>query len=225
MFKVLNKDNAEAEYKIIGARSQNSNEDIASIVFGNYDDDTKITYRLGEIAVRDHYGNSDMNGYGNMIFRTNGTGNSNVQDRITIMHNGYIGIGTHNPQAHLHVNGNIVASNILYHHEPTIHTISPVTLSNSTVYIKAFAWIYPTNTRKISEIRFRSVVYDSSDIRVIDMTNNVTLGSMNLASNVNPVISSIYMSNTWNTWNSTGLELEMQARGHMTIDAITFLYN
>ena len=86
MIRTLQKNNAKAEYTIVGARAQSSNEDIAVIVLANYDDDTKLTYKMAEIAIRDQYGTSNENGIGNMMFRTGQT------DRLTILHNGYIGI-------------------------------------------------------------------------------------------------------------------------------------
>ena len=58
MLRTLNKDNTDSEYHIVGAKSRASNADVASLVLCNYDDDSKTNYRLGEICVRDNYGNT-----------------------------------------------------------------------------------------------------------------------------------------------------------------------
>lgn len=115
-FKTLNKDNTEVEIVIAGARAQSSNYDISSATFANYDNDTSNTYRLAEIAVKDAFGNASSNGFGNLFFRTNGTGvlGSNISDRMVILWNGNIGISNMNPQYKLDVEGVMrVSSNIL----------------------------------------------------------------------------------------------------------------
>ena len=88
MFRTLNKDNTKVQVTIEGARAQNSNEDIASIIFRNLDNDTRERYQMAEIAVRDAYGNDSMNGYGNLMFRTRGS-----NERMIITHDGKVGVG------------------------------------------------------------------------------------------------------------------------------------
>lgn len=84
------------------------------LVFGNYDDDSKLSYRLGEICVRDHYGDSSNDGFGNMYFRTNGTGTTGTLSNspMCIMHNGRIGMGTVNPSTTCDVMGTLRTQNI-----------------------------------------------------------------------------------------------------------------
>jgi hypothetical protein len=114
MLRTLNKDTTDSEYQIFGAQSKSSNSDCASLVLGNYDDDTKLSYRLGEICVRDHYGNAASNGFGNLYFRTNGEGNTGAltNDRMCIMHNGNIGFGTVTPATKCDVAGTLRTQNI-----------------------------------------------------------------------------------------------------------------
>lgn len=81
MFRVTNKDNKENQVIIQGARAQNSNEDVASILFQNYDDDTGQRYNLGEVAVRDAYGSADVNGVGSFIVRVTEQDRVNIDDK------------------------------------------------------------------------------------------------------------------------------------------------
>lgn len=116
MQKTVNKDNTEVEYQIFGARSKNAYADVASLVLGNYDDDTRSNYRLVELVARDNFGTSESNGYGNFFIRTNGTGSSNPNDlinRVSVLHNGNVGINTVNPRFTLDVAGTIACSNII----------------------------------------------------------------------------------------------------------------
>jgi len=109
MFRTIATDNTDNEVVIQGARSKNSNADVASLVFRNYDDDTKMTYRMAEIAVRDAYANAQSNGFGNLIFYTNGDGTTSnaISERMIIDYQGNVGIATLVPNYKLHVNGDI----------------------------------------------------------------------------------------------------------------------
>ncbi len=109
MFRTLNKDNTDNEIVVQGARSRSSNQDIASIVFNNYDNDTSNVYRMAEIAVKDSFGNADSNGFGNLVFRTNGLGttSTDISERMIIDYRGFIGIGTR-PLSMLHVAGDVL---------------------------------------------------------------------------------------------------------------------
>lgn len=213
MFRTLNTDNTDAEYIIVGARSQNSNLDCASIVLANYDDDTKQTYRLGEIAIRDHYGNSTQNGFGNMIFKTNGTGGlTSVEDRMIIMNNGNIGIGTNNPQAKLHVNGDMLA-NIT-----SMQTI-PQTKITSTDFETIYSWITPSTVSKVSV--YTSISDSGSyDMRIIDTSNNI-LGALT-ASNTILTIYDIPLSNTAPI---ISLQIKKNSGNYVSLNALNLLHS
>lgn len=159
MFKTLKKDDTEVEISIIGARAQNSNFAAASINFGNYDHDTQLTYRLGEISLVDHFGDSEHNGYGDMVFKTNTTGaiTTELPSHMIINYQGNVGIGTSMPSERLHVNGNIKAATI---YADTIYTQTMcnnvvVTTSNE---LTAFTNLSTVNLAVASNLTAASIV-------------------------------------------------------------------
>jgi hypothetical protein len=96
MFKILNNTNKENVIKIQGAK-QTVESPFATLLFQNYDLDTRQTYDMAGISCYDHFADSNNNGLGDLVFRTNGTGGfggSNVEERMRIMHNGDIIIGS-----------------------------------------------------------------------------------------------------------------------------------
>lgn len=114
LFKITNKDNKGNSVFIQGSYSRNTSNDISSVTFQNYDDDTKATYNIARIASRDSYGSSNLNGYGELLFMTNGDG-SNLTERMRIKSGGYICIGGVSPidNALLSINGSTsVATNL-----------------------------------------------------------------------------------------------------------------
>lgn len=244
--KTLLKDNFDTEVVIQGARAQNSNEDVASVVFQNYDNDTSNIYKMAEIAMRDNYGSSNPNGIGNLYFRTNADGGCNVTDRMVILHNGFVGINNRTPQELLHVTGNasissniftsnIFASNIIYRNEPTFYPITDTQVT-STLYTKTFSWIYnasEANVRIIKDIGIRSYLYTTCNItnsnynyalRIYDSARNTTLGLQTL-SNTTPVVNYITLSNL--SSNNTILELHTKKSNYgsyVNIDGIIVRY-
>jgi hypothetical protein len=228
MYRTLNKDNTKTEYFIVGARSQNSNLDIASIVLANYDDDTHVNYRLAEIAAKDNFGNSNLNGFGNLVFKTNYAGESNtVETKMTILYNGNVGIGVDHPDDKLVVDGNIIGSNIVYKNEPMMMTVNPVKIENAT-YTKAFSWIYRGDisySRTLRGIDIRSFTDNAGtyDLRMYDVGNNIVYGGLYSLSNT---VAEIYTMPLSNLTPNSMLELELQGRGsNVNIDAITLRYD
>ena len=113
MFKTLSKDYKDTYVYVQGAFSKNSNHDISGVVFQNYDDDTRLTYNMAAVTVKDNYGNNVNNGYGNLVFHTC-PGDNNLTERLRILHDGRVGINTQDPQSLLHVNGDLrVASRVI----------------------------------------------------------------------------------------------------------------
>lgn len=80
MFRVTNTDNKENTVIIQGAFAQNSNVDVASLIFQNYDHDTQQRYDLAEVAVRDAYGSASSNGYGRFIVRVSSNERLSIKD-------------------------------------------------------------------------------------------------------------------------------------------------
>lgn len=114
LFKVTNKDNKGNSVFIQGSYSRNTSNDISSITFQNYDDDTKATYNIARISSRDAYGSCNLNGYGEMLFMTSGDG-SNLSERMRIKSSGYICMGTDTPlnNSLLSINGSTSISSDL----------------------------------------------------------------------------------------------------------------
>lgn len=106
MFKSLNSNNASTILKIQGAYGQNSNANIATIAFQNYDIDSKMVHTSAEIVLRDPFGDSNVNGAGMLVFRT--ADGSRLQDCMVVGANGNVGMGVARPVGKLHVNGDAI---------------------------------------------------------------------------------------------------------------------
>lgn len=241
-FKTTNKDFTETELIISGARATASNLDVASTVYGNYDNDTSNTYRLAEIAVRDNYGSTASNGFGNMIFRTNGTGGTgcNLQDRIVITHDGRVGINTINPQYTLEVDGAVNVSNLFVKgqvvnsgRQPTIQGFTPISVTESNVYTSVVPFIInpqasgiPTSITVSSYLLPKSGENVASSnftyqLRAYDSTRNVVLGTQTRSNELRTpstfTLSNVYAANT------TTIELQAKKNNgglYMIIDAV-----
>lgn len=117
MFKVRTLDNTSNLVLVQGAYSANSNVDIAQVILQNYDNDTAKFYNMGSITVRDHFGDSNNNGLGDLLFKTSAEG-SNLYERMRITYDGKIGIGTSVPdkdfvvQGDARITGNLIASDM-----------------------------------------------------------------------------------------------------------------
>lgn len=233
-------DNFDTEVKIQGARSQNSNDDIASVVFLNYDNDNSNYYRMAEIAMRDNYGAPSQNGYGNLIFKTNGNGTttSNLTDRMVINMNGNIGVNVTQPNEKLTVNGNacissniyssnVFASNIVYKNEPTFYPLGNTQVTQTT-YTKTFSWIYnnssESNIRQIKDIGVRSYIYNpptnsnlslSYNLRIFDSITNKTLSNKTF-SNISPVLNFLNIGSNLEK-NDTILELHTRVNNNSNV--------
>lgn len=234
IIRTLLKDGFDTELQIQGARSQNSNDDICSVVFTNYDNDTSNVYRMAEIVMRDNYGNNAMNGYGNMIIKTSDTGGCNINERVIIKHNGYVGIATCNPREMLDINGNIVvrgnvtACNILTSSEP-----SYISLNNKIVPINSnvFSVVHrfsAVSQRPIRIVKVRSFIPEGNSgtfsMRLYNTDTNNILGIVHNNSNNVPAMISISLGNNS---ASNMANLELQALGtcaKITTDGILLFY-
>lgn len=109
-FRVLDTDNKTNSIYIQGSRATDTNNDISSVIFQNYDNDTKMTYDMAAIAVRDHFGDTSNNGIGDLIIKTNANGSSNMNERMRITYQGDVLMNTIVPRGKLTVDGNIFTS-------------------------------------------------------------------------------------------------------------------
>jgi predicted acyltransferase (DUF342 family) len=141
LFKVTSKDNKGNSLFIQGSYSRNTTNDVSSITFQNYDDDSKGTYNIARISARDAFGSSDLNGYGDMLLFTNGDG-SNLSERMRIKSDGNVCIGTLSSinNSLLSVNGSTtIATNLNVGNNVTAANVivsSNVSLSNDLLVMK-----------------------------------------------------------------------------------------
>lgn len=132
-FRVLNKNNKAYDLKIQGARSMDKSNDIATITFQNYDDDTKITYNTANIGIRDPFGDNTHDGSGMLIFRTNLDG-SNLKNRMQINHLGQTSINTSNTQGMLLVDGDVYVNSNIHTVGLDVQNISNSVTNNLLIY-------------------------------------------------------------------------------------------
>lgn len=142
MFKVRTLDNTSNLVLIQGAYSSNSNVDIAQLILQNYDHDTAKTYNMGSITVRDHFGDSNNNGLGDILFKTSEEG-SNLYERVRITYDGKVGVGTSTPSKDFVVAGDALITGNL--------TASDMTLSN--VVVTSNIAVGTSNPRTALEVR------------------------------------------------------------------------
>lgn len=135
MFRTLNKNNKTNTLYIQGARSDDPNSDIASMTFQNYDDDSKITYDMASVAMRDHVGGL-TDGVADLLFKTSGS-NGLLTEKMRIAHNGFVGIGTNVPSQQLHVIGNVVVSDGMVADSITANTlvVNELDISHCNLYV------------------------------------------------------------------------------------------
>ena len=108
MFRTFLQSNQENAIFIQGARNNDSNLPIASVVLQNFDVDSRKIYNMGAVSVVDHFGN-EINGFGDVIIRTTAD-SSNLTERMRVMYNGDVMIGGTYSNAHLNVARDIYAA-------------------------------------------------------------------------------------------------------------------
>ena len=140
-------DNASNNVIIQGAYSANANQDIAQLIFQNYDKDTSNIYNMGSITVRDHFGDTTNNGMGDILFKTSAEG-SNLYERMRVAYDGKIGVGTSNPDKLFTVAGDAKVTGIL--------TTSNVSMCN--LYVSSNIGVGTSNPKTSLEVRGGSVL-------------------------------------------------------------------
>jgi hypothetical protein len=185
LFKVTNKDNRGNAIFIQGAYSQSTSNDIAAIVFQNYDEDTKAIYSMAGISARDAFGNASSNGEGELLFSTNLDGNSNLSEQMRIKYNGDVCIGCNVPlqnsllsvYGNLGVTSNISVSNNFYVYKNTLLGIGT---SNASTSINGSLTISTTqsNTSLLAnQLGTGNIVdFQKSNVSAFTITNNGNIG-------------------------------------------------
>lgn len=169
-FRVLNSNNATNSLFIRGSKAEDNENDIASIVFQNYDTDTSAVYRMAEIAIRDEFGNASSNGIGNLLFKTNPTG-SNLVEQARLTYDGRLLIGTSNGADTLVVNGTMGVSDGL--------SAGVFLSSNDTSNLPGFSWQADSNTGMYRpSANTLALVTDSNERLRITPTGNVAVNTL-----------------------------------------------
>jgi hypothetical protein len=179
MFKVRTLDNTSNLVLIQGAYSANSNVDIAQLILQNYDNDTAKFYNMGSITVRDHFGDSNNNGLGDLLFKTSEEG-SNLYERMRITYDGKIGVGTANPDRDFVVQGDAKITGSLI--------TSDMSLSN--VFVTSNIAIGTSNPRTALEVRGGDILAKNF-VSLTKTTNSLNALDINIHWN-NPTSSNQY---------------------------------
>ncbi len=197
MFRTINKDGANNAVFIQGAQSKSPDSNIASIVFQNYDDDSKMIYNMASIAVRDHFGNTNQDGYGDLIFLTHNsaTDPKALSEQIRLTYNGNVGLGTSTPQAKLHVDGSLYVSGPIV--APSLTITNRALQKTTPLYNSAFTYnalvpdiftsikVFPRqDAQTVDALQFTSYVSSGTyTLRLFNVSQNVVLGTSPTLSN------------------------------------------
>lgn len=136
MFKIINSINKENVVTIQGAVHRDPTIPTATLLFQNYDSDTRTTYNMASVSCYDHYANELKNGMGDLVLRTKDESDSNPVERMRVFHSGQVRIGTNLTSSNslLNVGGNLtVDSNI----EAQELTLGRLTATTSRIILKA----------------------------------------------------------------------------------------
>lgn len=175
-FRTRLTDNASNNVIIQGAYSANPNADIAQLLFQNFDLDTNSMYNMGSITVRDHFGNSNNNGLGDILLKTSAEG-SNLYERMRVLYDGKIGIGLSNPDKLLTVGGDARIAGTL--------TASNMTMSN--LYVTSNLGVGTSNPKTTLEVRNGDIL--ARNYASLTKTVN-TLGNLDIRINWDAATSS-----------------------------------
>jgi len=151
MFRSKATDDSEYVVSVQGARARSTCSNISSILFRNYDKDSDKVYDMAKIAVRDHYGNSNQDGFGDIVFETKRDDTTDLKHSMSVINSGQVIIGddcfsdTSDQAVHslLTVRGAVDAQEMrLSSKDPTDSTYLSVALapssSNNNVYAVDF---------------------------------------------------------------------------------------
>jgi hypothetical protein len=213
MFKILNNNNKENVIKIQGAK-QTIDSPFATLLFQNYDLDTRQTYDMAGISCYDHFANSNNNGLGDLVFRTNGTGGlgaSNVEERMRILHNGDVIIGSNDNSSNsrVYMGGVLEVGNSIIANELSLQRLNantkrilfgPSNSSDSIISLSIDASKIISGT--IDSQRLPSNISVSNLASDVTSTNSLFFGGSG-QSGSGGASPSLYAFQDWSNWSST----------------------
>lgn len=212
-FKLLNQDNKTNEMFIQGSRANDTSNDIAALVFQNYDKDSSRIYNMASIAMKDQFGLPDKDGFGTMVFKTNPDG-SNLKEQMRLKPNGSLLINTLDEKALLTVEGSLYS--LSYCNMGSMYIGSNLTVGgnaniNSNLYVDKNVTISNTLSN-LGNAYFASNVYINSNLFVdqnVTISNTLSnLGNAFFASNVD-VNSNLNVFNNFSACNATLCNLNL----------------
>lgn len=169
-YRVPSSNSATNSLFIRGSKAEDKTNDIASIVFQNYDTDTSAVYKMAEISIRDEFGNASSNGIGNLLFKTNPTG-SNLVEQARLMYDGRMMIGTSNGSDTLTVDGTLGVSGGV--------SAGRYLASNDGSNAPGFSWAADSNTGLCRPAESTlSFVTDSNERLRITAEGNVAVNAL-----------------------------------------------
>jgi hypothetical protein len=176
-FKNLSSNNKTNSLYIQGSRAEDTANDIASLVFQNYDDDTQTIYKMAELAMRDAFGTAESNGIGNLIFRTNPTGASNMLEQARLTYDGNFLIGTSNSIDKLTVAGSAFITNTIT--ASNIKLINQLLASsNDSVTAPGYSWANDSNTGLYHPLdNTLAIVTDSNERLRVTSVGNIAINT------------------------------------------------
>jgi hypothetical protein len=130
MFRVSQSNNRENSILIQGAYATDKTKDIAGVVLQNFDNDTRTSYNMAKIAVRDAFGDTACNGMGDLIFKTNPDGGVELLERFRVTYDGRVGVGLSNPSYLFDVAGDANAVRFLETGIPIRNIYAPMSACN-----------------------------------------------------------------------------------------------
>lgn len=226
MFKVLNSINKENVVTIQGARHRDSNIPFATLLFQNYDYDTQSTYNMCSISAYDHHADEVSNGAGDIVFRTKDLSLSNAVERMRVLHDGSVTIGSNigDTNAMLTVNGDIIANSNIYAKELVLGKLTATTsrlilkASNSNddilnIHVDAsnITGILPLSVIP-SNVSFSNITSSTVNTTLVNTTKLVFNGSSsnsNADSNNSTTLTlgsnsdTLYFFKDWTSWTPT----------------------
>jgi predicted acyltransferase (DUF342 family) len=254
LFKVTNKDNKGNSVFIQGSYSRSTTNDVSSVTFQNYDDDSKSTYDIARISSRDAYGNCNLNGYGELLFMTNGNG-SNLTERMRIKSGGYICMGMDTPlnNSLLSINGstsiandlnvgqtanisslivssNVTISNDLHVLQHTIVNGNLTTTSNLYVYddVDIFGAANIRNRLTVHGgiiVKRNSNITTSNDSSEITLSNDLRILEDGIIQGTLDVNSNVSFNNALTVSGNVVFRSNLNLYQSITIDGIATIHN
>lgn len=226
MFRLLDKNDKENIIRIQGV--QRSNAVVASIMFQNYDRDTSNTYNMAAISCFDYAADNTNNGVGDIIFRTNPDGGSNVIERLRVHHDGVVTIGSNiSYNAKLNVDGDIAANGVSLSREVKANTITTYSnLSSSSINTTSLGLskiIFSGNSPHVNPVSFSSV--KSSDNTTFISVETTTLSNDGNIRFFNANVESMRITNATNVGISTSNPTEkLEIVGNLKVSSNIYTF-